>query len=94
MEIYDISIGGARIVTHKFFPIGTIVRIQIVLNDSEQILKIDGEVKWGKKVPDEDHYEFGLEFIHEISQTIVFLLGHLYGKKQMIPSLVQKVESR
>jgi hypothetical protein len=93
-ETYDICVGGARIITPKFFPIGTVVRIQIELMNSEQILKIDGEVKWSKKIPDEDHYEFGLEFKHEIPRTIMSLLGYLYGESQRIPSTVQAAECR
>ena len=93
-ETYDICVGGARIVTRKFFPIGTVVRIQITLENSERILKIDGEVKWGKKIPDEDHYEFGLEFIHDISGTVMSLLGHLYGECLNIPSTVHAAEFR
>ncbi len=93
-ETYDISMEGARIITDKFFPIGTVVRLQIDLKSSGQVLKIDGAVKWGKKIPDEDHFEFGLEFVHEISRTIVSLIIHLSGENQRIPSTVSAAGCR
>ena len=93
-ETCDLCVGGARIVTNKYFPIGSVVRMQIALEDSDKPLKIDGKVKWGKIMPENDYYEFGLEFIHEISRTIMSLLGHLYGENQKIPSTVQAAECR
>ncbi len=84
----DISPGGAKILTHKFYPFDSTIRIQIDLSNSGQILTVDGKVKWIKKMDDEELFEIGVEFLHSISQTILALLEHLYGNNVKIPSSV------
>ena len=84
----DISPGGAKILTHKFYPFDSHIRIQIDLSNSGQMLEVDGKVKWIKKMDDEELFEIGVEFLHSISQTILALLEHLYGNNVKIPSSV------
>jgi hypothetical protein len=84
----DISPGGARILTRKFYPFDSVLKIQIDLSDSNQLIEVEGRVKWIKKMDGEDIFEIGVEFIHNISQTILALLEHLYGNNMKIPSSV------
>lgn len=84
----DISPGGAKILTHKFYPFDSTIRLQIDLSKSWQLLEVDGKVKWIKKMDDEELFEIGVEFVHSISQTILALLEHLYGNNIKIPSSV------
>ncbi len=85
---YDLSISGARLRTTKSFPLDATLRIQINLTRSKQVIKVDGKVKWLKKMPGEDSYEIGVEFLHDISKTVLSLLRHLYGEDVKIPSVV------
>ena len=85
---YDLSISGARLRTKKSFPLDATLRIQINLTRSKQVVKVDGKVKWLKKLMDEDSYEIGVEFLHDISKTVLSLLRHLYGEDVKIPSVV------
>ena len=84
----DISPGGARILTHKFYPFDSILKIQIDLSDSKQLIELEGKVKWIKKMDEDDIFEIGVEFLHSVSQTILALLEHLYGNNMKIPSSV------
>lgn len=84
----NISPGGAKILTHNFYPFDSTIRIQIDLSKSWQILEVDGKVKWIKKMDDEELFEIGVEFVHSISQTVLTLLEHLYGNNIKIPSSV------
>jgi Tfp pilus assembly protein PilZ len=84
----DISLSGARIITKKLFPIDTILRIQISLSRSKQIIKVDGKVKWVKERTEEKSYEIGIEFLHEISKTVLSLIRHLYTEDRGIPSKI------
>ncbi len=84
----DISPGGARILTHTFYPFDSLIRIQINLLNSGKILEVEGKVKWIKKMDDEELFEIGVEFLHSISKTILALLEHLYGNNIKIPSSV------
>jgi len=84
----DISPGGARILTHKFYPFDSDLRIQINLSGSNKIIEVEGKVKWIKKMDDEELFEIGIEFLHHISKTVLALLEHIYGNNMKIPSLV------
>jgi hypothetical protein len=85
----DLSIGGARILTDKFFPSGTILNITLTLSRSRQIIKLQGKVKWVRGLYDGDLFEIGIEFLHDISKTVLALIGHLYGKEKGIPSIMR-----
>ena len=84
----DLSLSGAKIITQKSFRIGTILRIQISLSRSKQIIKVDGKVKWTRKSTEDDSYEIGIEFLHEISKTVLSLIRHLYTEDTGIPSKI------
>jgi len=83
---YDISIKGARIYSEQSFAVGSIVRIQIDLARSEQALRLDAEVRWIEWNREEKVYEMGVEFLHELSQTIMALIKHLYGEPTALPA--------
>src|SRR5512135_236991 len=76
---YDLSLGGARLAAPKYFPVGTVMRIVIGLSRTDQSVQVDGEVKWARPSPEDGVYEMGVEFLHNISQTILSLIRHLYS---------------
>jgi c-di-GMP-binding flagellar brake protein YcgR len=84
----DISLGGARIVTDRFFEVGTSLRMTLYLSKSKQIVKARGDVRWNRMVED-GLYEMGVEFEHGIPTGVLVLIQHLYGKNQSAPSAVQ-----
>ena len=84
----DISLSGARIIAQKYFPVHTTLRIQINLSKSKQVINVDGEVKWAKESTEKGSYEIGIEFLHEISKTVLSLIRHLYGEETGIPSKI------
>jgi c-di-GMP-binding flagellar brake protein YcgR len=84
----DISLGGARIISPKSYPVDTVMRIKINLSKSGQVVKLDGIVRWSKLSPNEETYELGVEFLHKISKSVLSLIQHLYGEDQGIPSTI------
>jgi c-di-GMP-binding flagellar brake protein YcgR len=84
----DISLGGARIISPKSYPPDTVMRIEIHLSKSGQIVKLDGIVRWSKLSPDGKTHELGIEFLHKISQSVLSLIRHLYGEERGIPSTI------
>jgi Tfp pilus assembly protein PilZ len=76
---YDLSLGGTRLFTDTPFAVGTIIRIVIELARTCQSIQVDGEVKWARENEAEGVYEIGVEFLHDISQTILTLIRHLYS---------------
>ena len=83
---YDLSIKGAKIYSEQSFPVGSVVRIQIELARSQQALRLDAEVRWIEWNKQEKVYEMGVEFLHELSQTIMALIKHLYGEPTALPA--------
>jgi c-di-GMP-binding flagellar brake protein YcgR len=85
---YDLSTGGARIVTSKSYPVGSIIRVRLNLAGSDQVVNLDGEVRWLRQKDNEDAYEIGIEFERLTSQAVLALIRHLYGRHEGIPSTV------
>jgi len=85
---YDLSTGGARIITSKSYPVGTLIKIRLNLAGSDQPVNLDGEVKWTRPKDNEDAFEIGVEFERLTSQAVLALIRHLYGRHEGIPSTV------
>ncbi len=85
---YDLSTGGARIITSKSYPVGTFIKLRLNLAGSDQFVNLDGEVKWLRQRPNESVYEIGVEFERLTSQAVLSLIRHLYGRNEGIPSTV------
>ena len=85
---YDVSLTGARIGCQKDFPVGALVHVVIDLERSEQFLKVDGRVVWGRAGQGDEPFEIGVQFLHSIPDTILALIRHFYGKNVGIPSSV------
>lgn len=84
----DLSIGGARMLTDKFFPVGTPFQITLTLRKTKQQVRVRGKVKWVKEDPESELFEIGVEFLHNISKTVLSLISHLYGQAQDVESVV------
>ena len=84
----DISLDGARIFSQEYFDVGTIIRLKVELARSKQSITLDAEVKWLALREEENLFELGVEFQPEVSQTILALIGHLYGQSARVPSSI------
>ncbi len=83
---YDLSTGGARIITSKSYPVGSVIRIRLNLAGADQAVNLDGQVRWMKPKDDGQAYEIGVEFERLTSQAVLALIRHLYGRNEGIPS--------
>jgi hypothetical protein len=84
----DLSLGGARVVTDRFFEVGASLRMTLYLSKSKQVVKVRADVRWNRMI-DDGLYEMGVEFEHGIPTGVLVLINHLYGKGQNTPSAVQ-----
>jgi Tfp pilus assembly protein PilZ len=96
-EIYaltkDISVGGARIVTDWFFPIGTYFKVNLALSKSKQVIHVDGRVRWVKHLDEtEELFEVGVEFKHDIPETMLALISHIVEIEKGIPSVISRAD--
>jgi hypothetical protein len=84
----DLSLGGARVVTDRFFEVGASLRMTLYLSKSKQVVKVRADVRWNRMI-DDGLYEMGVEFEHGIPTGVLVPINHLYGKGQNTPSAVQ-----
>src|SRR5512137_2779746 len=75
---YDLSTGGARIVTSKSYAEGTAIRVRLNLNGTDQVINLDGIVRWLRPQDDGNLFEIGVEFERLTSQAVLVLIRHLY----------------
>ncbi len=85
---HDLCLSGARITTNRLYPEGTVLRVQIDLTQSKRTIALDAEVRWGRPLEDTDLFEMGVKFQHEIPKTVLFLIAHLYGEQEGVPTSV------
>lgn len=85
---HDLSVSGAWICSARDFPVGSVVRLVIDLNEKEELFEVDGEVVWTRKSENDRHFNIGVEFLHRIPDTILSLIRHFYGKKVGVPTSV------
>jgi hypothetical protein len=79
---YDISIGGARIHSMEPFEVGCLLRLQIELVRSADILRVEGQVKWRRRDESANVFEMGIEFQHTSMATVLSLMRALHdGRK-------------
>lgn len=86
-QTQDISVTGASIRCPQDFPIGYVIRVFIDL-DGADYLDVDGEVIWSRKSEAGGGFDLGVEFRHDLPDTVLALIRHFYGKKVALPSVV------
>ena len=77
----DISPGGLRIMTNVLLPVGTTLKLEIVLSQRRRRLHAGGVVRWARSVYEEELYEMGIEFDHISPEDKMLLLEHTYRQK-------------
>lgn len=75
----DVSLGGARIRTDKYFPVGTRLRVSLTLSRIREIIRLDAEVRWISPLFEGELYDMGVEFDHKVHGDIMTLIRHIFG---------------
>ena len=78
----DISVGGIRILTDRYLPVGTELRMELALLDSNKLINLVGKVRWINSLYENELYEIGIEFQDIPSDKTVALIEHIYKKKE------------
>jgi Tfp pilus assembly protein PilZ len=85
---HDLSVSGAWICSKGDFPVGSVIRIVIELDDAEGPFEVDGKVVWTRKSKNDKRIDTGVEFLHRIPATVLSLIKHFYRKKLGVPTSV------
>jgi c-di-GMP-binding flagellar brake protein YcgR len=80
----DISPGGVRIMAKVDLPVGTVVRMEIVLSNRRKLLQVVGVVRWCRSVYEESFFEMGIEFTEIAPEDKMTLLEHAYRNRKQV----------
>ncbi len=87
---YDISLGGARIHTAVAFDVDDLLRLEIELVRTREVLRVEGIVKWIRWDDSANVFEMGVEFQHTSMVTVLSLMKNLHDGRR--PSVSSKHE--
>jgi hypothetical protein len=80
----DISPGGVRIMANVELPIGTVVRMEIVLSNRRKVLRVVGVVRWCRSVYEDSFFEMGIEFTEIAPEDKMTLLEQAYRNRKRV----------
>ena len=82
----DISSSGIRIQTNVFFPVDTLLKIELNLKNPPRMVVALGKIKWIRSLFGDESYEAGLEFVDTSSEAIQVLADHVSQIKKEKPT--------
>ena len=82
----DISEGGVKLLTDRYFSVGTLLKITMSLSRSRQIVNVVAKVRWVQNFYTSDLYEMGIEYMHEIPESVKTMMSDHQGRDPEIPS--------
>jgi hypothetical protein len=85
----DISEGGVKLLTDRYFSVGTLLKITMSLTRSRQIVNVVAKVKWVQNFYTSDLYEMGIEYMHEIPESVKTMMSDHQERDPEIPSPTQ-----
>ena len=81
----DVSEGGVRLLTDRYFAVGTLLKITLSSPRTKKIVNVVAKVKWVQNFYSSDLYEMGIEFMHEIPESVKTMMSDHRGKNAEIP---------
>ncbi len=78
----DLSGSGVKICGDMFLPVGTMVKMELKLENLHQKIIALGRVKWIKAIVEDVSYEAGVEFIETPEETIKKIEDYISWKQQ------------
>ena len=70
----DVSEGGVRPLADKYFPVGTLLKITMSMARTKQIVNVVATVKWVTNFQTSDLFEMGIEYMHEIPESVLSMM--------------------
>jgi hypothetical protein len=79
----DISLYGIKVMTEPYFPIDSLLKIDLSLAKTKKIVTMIGKVRWIKRIGDNLN-ELGIEMVDATRDNIKILFEYLITKKVSI----------
>lgn len=79
----DISLYGIKVMTEPFFPIDSLLKIDLLLAKTKKSVTMTGKVRWIKRIGDNLN-ELGIEMVDATKDNIKILFEYLITRKVSI----------
>jgi hypothetical protein len=79
---YDLSLGGARLHSAGSFDVGVLLRLQIELVRTGEVLRVECVVKWCRWDASLNVFELGVAFEHTSMVTVLTLMKNLHDGRR------------
>ncbi|HVP89692.1 MAG TPA: PilZ domain-containing protein [Terriglobales bacterium] len=83
---YDLSTGGARLLSGVRFEVGDVLRLRLDLERAGEPVTVDARVTWVDRQTGTGFFELGVEFLRLTSRKVLALIKHLYGTNGRVPT--------
>ena len=80
----DISIKGIKIQCEKFFPINSILKIQLSLREPTRLINVLGKIRWVRKLKACEGFEMGIEIVGTSREDLGILKRHIDESPEMV----------
>jgi c-di-GMP-binding flagellar brake protein YcgR len=80
----DISLSGMKIQSENFFPINSILKIQLSLKEPTRLINVLGKIRWVKKLKACEGFEMGIEIVGTSKEDQGVLKRHIEESPEMI----------
>lgn len=80
---YDLSIGGARLHTSESYDVGSLIRLEVELVRTGEILRVEATVRWQRWDDAANVFEMGVEFQHTSMVTVLCLMKNLHDGRRI-----------
>ncbi|MGD8538921.1 MAG: PilZ domain-containing protein [Candidatus Aminicenantes bacterium] len=82
----DVSEGGLRLLSDRYFSVGTLLKITLSLSHKKPIVNVVAKVIWVQNFHTSDIYEMGIEFMHEIPESVKTMMSDRQVEDAGIPT--------
>jgi c-di-GMP-binding flagellar brake protein YcgR len=83
---YDLSTGGARLLSGEKFEVGDVLKLRIEFERTNESVTVDARVRWVNRQTGTGFFETGVEFLRLTSRKVLALIKHLYGQNAGFPT--------
>lgn len=76
----DLSLSGMKIECNTFFPVNSFLKINLSLSKLNQLIKLNGIIRWVKSKFENELFSCGIEFVNISPENNINLISHIHGQ--------------
>jgi len=77
--VNDLSLNGLRLDCNTFFPVNSPLKINLTLSRLQNIVKLNGIIRWVNNKFENELFSCGIEFLDVSPENSINIIGQLHG---------------